>query len=391
VSVAVATALRLALDPLVVGVQFITFFPAIVITTVISGFGAGFICAVLSSAAAAFFVLEPRWSFNVDDPEKLAELILFGPLASYLVILITRMRLAIEREQVEASKARLQLALDAAQLGWWEYDPLNRVAVWSDRRSKEILDIAEDKTDIEEFTKRLHPDDVERVWAAIEAALDPTNPQRYAIEYRVQRGDGEVRWVEAHGLTYFEDAPIERRAISMVGTCQDITERKRAEEEREKREREQLLMREVSHRAKNMLSVVDAIAHQTVPEDSVERFSDRIRALSANQDLLVRGESKGVEIKDLVHAQLAHFADLVGSRISVDGPSLRVNANAGQALGLALHELATNSAKYGALSTEVGRVDIRWETDGETFTMSWTSSRGPQCLRRSGAGSAASL
>jgi two-component sensor histidine kinase len=123
---------------------------------------------------------------------------------------------------------------------------------------------------------------------------------------------------------------------------------------------------------------VDAIAHQTVPEGSIERFSDRIRALSANQELLVRGEWKGVEIKSLVHAQLAHFADLVGSRISVDGPSLRVNANAGQAIGLALHELATNSAKYGALSTEAGRVDISWKTDGETFTMSWTGRGGPR-------------
>jgi two-component sensor histidine kinase len=122
---------------------------------------------------------------------------------------------------------------------------------------------------------------------------------------------------------------------------------------------------------------VDAIAHQTVPEGSIERFSDRIRALSANQDLLVRGEWKGVEIKSLVHAELAHFADLVGSRISVDGPNLRVNASAGQAIGLALHELATNSVKYGALSTDVGRIDIRWETDGETFTMNWTGCGGP--------------
>jgi PAS domain S-box-containing protein len=129
-----------------------------------------------------------------------------------------------------------------------QYDPLNRVASWSDRRSKEIYDVAEDKTDTEELTKRVHPDDVKMVWAAMEAALDPTDPKPYAIEYRVQRGDAEVRWVEAHGLTYFERAPRKRRAVMLVGTVQDITERKRAEEEREKREREHLLMREVSHR-----------------------------------------------------------------------------------------------------------------------------------------------
>jgi two-component sensor histidine kinase len=87
-------------------------------------------------------------------------------------------------------------------------------------------------------------------------------------------------------------------------------------------------MREINHRAKNMLSVVDAIAHQTASrnrEDFVERFSERIQALSANQDLLVRNEWNGVEIEDLVRAQLALFADLIGSRIAVHGPRLRLN------------------------------------------------------------------
>jgi K+-sensing histidine kinase KdpD len=113
---------------------------------------------------------------------------------------------------------------------------------------------------------------------------------------------------------------------------------------KEHEEKVRLLMREVNHRAKNMLSVVDAIAQRTAaqnPEDFAERFSERIRALSANQDLLVRNEWKGTEIKDLVHAQLAHFADLIGSRIVVDGPRLRLKAAGAQALGLALHQLAT--------------------------------------------------
>jgi two-component sensor histidine kinase len=129
-----------------------------------------------------------------------------------------------------------------------------------------------------------------------------------------------------------------------------------------------------------MLSVVDAIAHQTAtqnPEDFIERFSDRIQALSANQDLLVRNEWKGVEIEDLVCAQLALFADLIGSRIAVDGPKLRLKAASAQAIGLALHELATNAGRYGALSTDRGRVDVCWRSDGDTFTMSWTERGGP--------------
>jgi len=129
-----------------------------------------------------------------------------------------------------------------------------------------------------------------------------------------------------------------------------------------------------------MLSVVDAIAHQTAtrnPEDFIERFSERIQALSANQDLLVRNAWHGVEIEDLVRAQLAPFADLIGSRIVVRGPKLRLNAASAQAIGLALHELTTNAGKYGALSKDTGRLDIGWATDGDIFAMSWAEHDGP--------------
>jgi PAS domain-containing protein len=151
VAVGLATALRIALDPYVEGVQFITFFPAIVITAVISGFGAGLLAAVLGTAATDFFVLEPRFSLFSETPADLVELLLFGPLAFLCVMLITRMRSEIEREQAErawqGAKDRLQLAFDAAQLGWWEYDPI-RGLVWWDSRIKEMFDVAEDRTDI---------------------------------------------------------------------------------------------------------------------------------------------------------------------------------------------------------------------------------------------------
>jgi PAS domain S-box-containing protein len=242
-----------------------------------------------------------------------------------------------------------------------------------DARFKEIHDVGADEIPFEEIKNLVHPDDAERFWADRSAMLDPAGPQRSTHEYRVRRRDGTVRWVQVSWLAHLEGAGSELRVASVVGTVFDITERKQREE------REHLLFMEVSHRAKNLINVVNAIAHQTAakdPEDFIERFSDRMQALSANQDLLVRNEWKGVEIKALVHAQLAHFADLIGRRISVDGPRLRVNANAAQAIGLTLHELATNAAKYGALSTDMGRVDIRWGTDGE-FTMSWTEREGP--------------
>jgi PAS domain S-box-containing protein len=232
-----------------VGAQFVTFFPAIVITTLISGFGAGFLCAVLSTAAVDFFVLEPRWSFtvSVEDAANVVDLLLFGPLAAYCVILISRMRIAIEREQAEralrASKDRMQLALDAAQLGWWQYDPHRRI-VSGDTRFKEILDVATDGTPTEEIAKRVHPDDTKRYWADREAALDPADAKGCAYQYRVQRTGDEVRWVETHWLPYFEGDGRERRAAHAIGTVQDITERK------EREEKERVLMEEINHRAK---------------------------------------------------------------------------------------------------------------------------------------------
>jgi two-component sensor histidine kinase len=143
-------------------------------------------------------------------------------------------------------------------------------------------------------------------------------------------------------------------------------------------------MREVNHRSRNMLGVVDAIAHQTVagsPEDYVERFSERIRALAAYQDLLVRSEWHGVEIRDLARAQLSLYADLIGSRIVMRGAKLCLNPASAQAIGLALNELATNAAKYGALSSDTGYIDIGWGTDGDTLTISWTEHDGPPVCR----------
>ena len=294
------------------------------------------------------------------------------PLRNFAVIEDINERKRAE-EELMASKDRLELALNAALLGWWQYDP-HRGVILVDTRLKEIFDFTEEETPIQEFIKRVHPDDLERVLADREAALNPADPKPYAHEYRIRRRDGELRWVGAHGLAYFEGTGRERRAVSFIGTVADITQRK------EREERESLLMREVSHRAKNMLSVVDAIAHQTAtrnPKDFIERFSERIQALAASQDLLIRSEWHGVEVEDLVCAQLAPFADLIGSRIVVRGPTGRLKAAAAQAIGLALHELATNAGKYGALSTDTGRVYISWAIDGDTFTMSWVERDGP--------------
>lgn len=162
----------------------------------------------------------------------------------------------------------------------------------------------------------------------------------------------------------------------------DITERKMAEE------RERLLMREVNHRAKNLLSIIQVIARQTAasgPEGYITRFEDRIAALSASYDLLVENPRAGVKLRSLIRAQLGHFNHLFGTRITIDGPVLHLKASAAQSIGMALHELATNAAKYGALSNEQGRVSIDWrfdngDNDTQMLELRWTENDGPPVI-----------
>jgi two-component sensor histidine kinase/CheY-like chemotaxis protein len=145
-------------------------------------------------------------------------------------------------------------------------------------------------------------------------------------------------------------------------------------------------MGEVNHRAKNMLGLVQAIARQTAArgtEDFIERFGQRIQALAASQDLLVKGDWRAVPLEDLVRSQLDHFGEQHDRRISMSGPSVKITNSASQTLGMALHELATNAAKHGALSNDVGRVEIGWDVrsgaagGSPRFTMGWTESGGP--------------
>jgi PAS domain S-box-containing protein len=198
-----------------------------------------------------------------------------------------------------------------------------------------------------------------------------TRPKARSAELMIRTKDGRERlWSFVSSLLAIQSDG--RRLFLCI--AQDVTDQKAHQEQIH------LLMREINHRAKNMLSLVQAIARQTAaspPEDFIEHFTERIQALAANQDLLVRNEWQGVDVEDLVRAQLAHFAHLVESRITAHGPPVRLNAPAAQAIGLAIHELSTNSGKYGALSVDTGRVDVCWRLDGDVFAMSWTEFNGP--------------
>lgn len=188
--------------------------------------------------------------------------------------------------------------------------------------------------------------------------------------------DGSVRYLRTAKSALRNSSG---QATHLLGVSLDVTSSKLAEE------KVKLLMRELNHRAKNVLQLVQVVARHTAadadPEEYAARLSQRLASLAASHDLLVRNEWLGVELSELARSQLAHFADLIGSRVTLNGPSCRLNAQAAQAIGMALHELATNAAKYGALSNKEGRVDFTWKlganAGGGALTMAWSENGGP--------------
>lgn len=166
----------------------------------------------------------------------------------------------------------------------------------------------------------------------------------------------------------------DRSVREIVVSGFDVTEREKAKEHAE------FLMREINHRSKNILALIQAIARQiwkTDPEDFFSRFQTRLQALASSQDILVKGKWNGASLEQLAQSQLAHFADLIGSRIRLEGPPASLSAEAAQALGMAFHELATNAVKYGALSNETGNVDIAWHLKDRSLSVSWVEHGGP--------------
>lgn len=198
-----------------------------------------------------------------------------------------------------------------------------------------------------------------------------------------------IRWHDLHV------EPLRNEAGDVVGlTCAsvDVTERKEGEAHL------RLLLRELTHRSKNLLAVIQAMARQTARhtgsvETFLSQFGARLQALAASHDLLIRESWYGASLGELVRSQLGVYLDGLAGQISIEGPAIAIKPEAAQNLGLALHELAVNAAKFGALSVPTGRVAITWSrlenVDGSAVELDWRERLGPKVKtrRRKGFGS----
>jgi PAS domain S-box-containing protein len=224
-----------------------------------------------------------------------------------------------------------------------------------------------DPDDLAQFdwSSTLHPDDVAKLAEPFGRAMASQTP--FEVEARYRRADGEWRTMRTLANPRFSE---DGRFLGMSGVNIDITEQLLAEEHT------RLLMAELNHRTKNILSVAQAIARRTArdasPEDFIRSFNARLASLSACNDLLLRADWSGAGLDELVEAQLCHIQSMVGERLTLGGPAIRVGSREAQTLSMALHELSTNSLKHGALSQETGRVDLSWQwLDAGGWQMEW--------------------
>lgn len=201
-----------------------------------------------------------------------------------------------------------------------------------------------------------------------------------AIEYQTQRCRKDGRKIEV----WIRGAPVTGLDGNLVGgslIIRDIT----AQKQREAHVR--LLMRELTHRSKNLLAVIQAMARQslsllTSPEEFVVRFSERLSGLAGSHDLLSSEDWEGASLVQLIRSQLQHYSELFGVRIHLEGPDLILKPEAAQNIGIALHELSTNAAKFGALSMDHGTITISWslvmnENNERRVHMRWEERNGP--------------
>jgi len=271
---------------------------------------------------------------------------------------------------------QLALAGKAVLVGTYAYDADTEIMQISDGYAA-IHGLPEGTIEIARSTclRDVHPDDIGWVEQARREAFRACR-REYNVEYRVIRADGDVRWVETRcSITYHSEA----RPNRVLGVSIDITQRKLAEEQQGK------LVAELDHRVKNVLATVQAVASHTMQtSSSMEHFvaalDGRIRSMGSTHELLSHRRWLGIPLAELVERELAPYT--TGSNTEFDGPEVMLRAEAAQTMATVLHELATNAAKYGALSMPSGRVSITWRlplngSASDRLVLTWEETGGP--------------
>ena len=270
--------------------------------------------------------------------------------------------------KLRESEERRSMAIAAGKMGSWDWDWVNGDWMWDDGQYR-IFGVTPETFNVTSANIQalLHPDDADQFSQAI-AAFN-TGVHAHEGEFRVSRPDGEVRWCVGTAAATLDSSG---RVVRVSGVTVDITERKRAEE------RQNLLAREVDHRAKNALALAQSIVRLTRADEVkayVNAVEGRINALARVHTILSLSSWQGAELSKLIEEELAPYS--LGGQIKLAGPEVQLLPATAQTLALALHELFTNSAKYGALSARSGRLAIGWQVEDDHLTLTWDETGGP--------------
>lgn len=263
---------------------------------------------------------------------------------------------------VQSEEAR-SLALAAGHMGSWEYGVAGN-RWYLDTGLRQILGVGDEfQPSIDTIGSRIHADDLAQFRQSLSALTSENNT--FQSEIRVIRDNGQVRWCLATTAGALnEEGALER----LSGVLVDITARKEAES------MQILLAREVDHRARNALGVVQAIvrlARAETIESYVKAVDGRIQALAHTHELLSKSRWQGADIERLIAEELAPYRGGDSGKVTITGPAVMLVPERAQAIGLVLHELATNAAKYGALSHQDGKLEVRWSFEGGILALSW--------------------
>ena len=278
------------------------------------------------------------------------------------------------REAMTRQQRSFDMAMVASKMGTWRYTMADNICVYDDNAQR-LYGLTEGRFlhDADGVKAKFHAEDMDTMWAKVAKAVDPQGDGVYEVEYRVRQLDGSWRWLSAWGLVEFEGEGEKRKPVAITGASRDLTERKEAEEI------QLLMVNELNHRVKNSLATVQSIAMQTLrgaadPETARHALDQRICSLARAHDLLTARNWIGAALGQVVRQAIEPFSS---SRFAVGGPEVEVTPRHALALSMAVHELATNAAKYGALSTPEGKVEIRWRVAGAELALAWRESGGP--------------
>ena len=288
-------------------------------------------------------------------------------------------RVAERTAELEASTKRLMqseqrrsLALAAGNMGSWEWDRATGRYLWDEGQYRIFgVDPHDFAVTPENIRTRVHPDD----WHHLQVGFDrmATGGRANQLEFRVLRPDGQVRWCVGSAAATVDDGQV----VRVSGVTFDITDRKEAEE------RQTLLAREVDHRAKNALALVQSILRLTRTTNLpayVAAVEGRIKALSRAHAVLSLSRWHGADLRGLVDEELAPYRVGNTDKIKVVGPEVLLQPASAQTLALALHELATNAAKYGALSSMSGQLQLSWQLSDGNLVLEWNEAGGPATI-----------